>query len=109
MPLVGDSSAFVRCWSKPAGGLEKYFQDFLNSKDETFQHIAVWTVLQLLESDEEVMPRLIRTNKRIVESLQQIAAQEEAQKSATGEYVDEDDADTDISALASRCLELLEE
>jgi vacuolar protein 8 len=45
-----DYSAFNDVWDKPDGGLHKYLYRFLTSPDATFQHIAVWTIVQLLES-----------------------------------------------------------
>jgi vacuolar protein 8 len=37
-------------WDKPDGGMHRYLYRFLTSSDATFQHIAVWTIVQLLES-----------------------------------------------------------
>jgi len=45
-----DYSAFNDVWDKPDGGMHKYLYRFLSSPDATFQHIAVWTIVQLLES-----------------------------------------------------------
>lgn len=45
-----DYSAFNEVWDKPEGGMHKYLYRFLTSPDATFQHIAVWTIVQLLES-----------------------------------------------------------
>ena len=45
-----DYSAFNDVWDKPNGGMHKYLYRFLTSLDATFQHIAVWTIVQLLES-----------------------------------------------------------
>jgi vacuolar protein 8 len=45
-----DYSAFNDVWDKPDGGMHKYLYRFLASPDATFQHIAVWTIVQLLES-----------------------------------------------------------
>jgi hypothetical protein len=45
-----DYSAFNEVWDKPDGGMHKYLHRFLTSPDATFQHIAVWTIVQLLES-----------------------------------------------------------
>ena len=45
-----DYSAFNDVWEKPDGGMHKYLYRFLTSPDATFQHIAVWTIVQLLES-----------------------------------------------------------
>ena len=45
-----DYSAFNDVWDKPDGGMHHYLHRFLSSPDATFQHIAVWTIVQLLES-----------------------------------------------------------
>ena len=47
---IDDYSAFNDVWDKPEGGMHKYLYRFLTSPDSTFQHIAVWTIVQLLES-----------------------------------------------------------
>jgi hypothetical protein len=45
-----DYGPFNDVWEKPDGGLHAYLYRFLSSSDATFQHIAVWTIVQLLES-----------------------------------------------------------
>ena len=45
-----DYSAFNDVWETPDGGMQRYLFRFLSSPDTTFQHIAVWTIVQLLES-----------------------------------------------------------
>jgi vacuolar protein 8 len=45
-----DYSSFNDVWEKPEGGMHQYLHRFLSSTDATFQHIAVWTIMQLLES-----------------------------------------------------------
>lgn len=45
-----DYSAFNEVWDKPDEGMHGYLHRFLTSPDATFQHIAVWTIVQLLES-----------------------------------------------------------
>jgi hypothetical protein len=44
-----DYSTFNKVWDKPEGGLHGYLVRFLASDDTTFLHIAVWTLVQLLE------------------------------------------------------------
>lgn len=46
-----DYSAFNEVWDKPDDGMHGYLYRFLTSPDATFQHIAVWTIVQLLESE----------------------------------------------------------
>ena len=48
---AGDYSYFVKVWKSPKGGLLGFILRFLSSKDEIDQHIAVWTLTQLLESN----------------------------------------------------------
>ena len=48
-----DYSAFNDVWDNPEGGMHQYLHRFLTSPDATFQHIAVWTIVQLLESAGE--------------------------------------------------------
>lgn len=50
-----DYSAFSRAWTEPEGGLQGYLIRFLESRDTTFQHIAIWTLVQLLESGGEFL------------------------------------------------------
>jgi hypothetical protein len=51
-----DYSAFSAVWSEPDGGLHGYLVRFLESEDTTFQHIAIWTLVQLLESQGASLP-----------------------------------------------------
>lgn len=49
--VAGDYSSFVKTWETPRDGLRGFLLRFLASKDEIDQHIAVWTLNQLLESN----------------------------------------------------------
>jgi hypothetical protein len=49
--LAGDYSSFVKTWETPGDGLRGFLLRFLASKDDIDQHIAVWTLTQLLESN----------------------------------------------------------
>lgn len=53
--VADDYTPFNNVWSHPQGGLHAYLVRFLSSNDSTFQHIAVWTLVQLLESGDEQM------------------------------------------------------
>lgn len=54
---AGDYSWFVKCWDSPKDGIRGFLLRFLASKDEIDQHIAVWTLTQLLESNGTNNPR----------------------------------------------------
>ncbi|KAK1220035.1 Vacuolar protein 8 [Marasmius sp. AFHP31] len=55
-----DYSAFNDVWEKPDGGMHRYLYRFLSSPDATFQHIAVWTIVQLLESGGSLISSVSR-------------------------------------------------
>ena len=58
---------------EPNGGIHGYLSRFLASGDATFQHIAIWTLLQLLESEDKTLISLIGKSDSIVEMIKQIA------------------------------------
>lgn len=99
---MGDYSIFVRDWADPNGGIHGYLQRFLASGDPTFQHIAVWTLLQLLESEDKKLIGYISNSEDVVQTV----------KSISDKHIESDEEETDegegeVIALARRCLELL--
>jgi len=68
-----DYSAFNDVWDKPDGGLHKYLYRFLTSPDATFQHIAVWTIVQLLESGDPQLISNIRSSNLLTSNIRQLA------------------------------------
>jgi vacuolar protein 8 len=67
MTVVGDYSIFLQNWTKPQDGISGYLNRFLSSGDPTFQHIAIWTLLQLLESEDSRLLDLISKSEDIVQ------------------------------------------
>ncbi|KAI0090035.1 armadillo-type protein [Irpex rosettiformis] len=68
-----DYSAFNDVWDKPEGGMHKYLFRFLTSPDATFQHIAVWTIVQLLESGDPQLISNIRNSNILIPNIRQLA------------------------------------
>ncbi|RKL25615.1 Vacuolar protein 8 [Fusarium oxysporum] len=99
---VGDYSIFVQNWTEPQGGIHGYLCRFLQSGDATFQHIAVWTLLQLFESEDKTLIGLIGKAEDIIEHIRSIANR---QIETDNEFEDEDEGE--VVNLAQRCLELL--
>ncbi|RGP68971.1 vacuolar 8 [Fusarium sporotrichioides] len=99
---VGDYSIFVQNWTEPQGGIHGYLCRFLQSGDATFQHIAVWTLLQLFESEDKTLIGLIGKAEDIIEHIRSIANR---QIEPDNEFEDEDEGE--VVNLAQRCLELL--
>lgn len=85
-----DYAPFNAVWDHPAGGLEAYLVRFLESGDTTFQHIAVWTVLQLLEGKDPELEAHFRSSKNILPLVRQLAFV--SPSSSTGARVEGDDA-----------------
>lgn len=99
---VGDYSIFVQDWDGPSGGIHGYLKRFLASGDATFQHIAIWTLLQLLESEDKVLISLIGKSEQVVEMVKKIA---DIQVESEGDG--EEDGEGEVSQLAQRSLQLL--
>ncbi|KAK1504993.1 hypothetical protein CPAR01_08353 [Colletotrichum paranaense] len=99
---VGDYAVFVQDWKEPNGGIHGYLTRFLQSGDATFQHIAIWTLLQLLESEDKNLIQLIGQAQDIVDQIKEIANR---QIEPDNEF--EDDDEGEVVNLAQRCLELL--
>ena len=100
--IVGDYSIFVRDWSNPNGGIHGYLKRFLASGDPTFQHIAIWTLLQLLESEDTKLVGLVARSEDIIQMVKTIS-----DKNIESDDDDADDGEGEVVALARRSLELL--
>lgn len=93
----------MRDWSEPNGGIHGYLSRFLASGDPTFQHIAIWTLLQLLESEDKRLQGYITRSEDIVDMVKAIADKNvESDEEEGGE-----DDEGEVVALARRSLELL--
>ena len=103
LPIVGDYSIFIQDWTQPNGGIHGYLSRFLASGDPTFQHIAIWTLLQLLESEDKTLIGLISKSEEIIGMIKGIA---ERNLESDGENED-DDGEGEVVALAKRSLQML--
>ncbi|KAL2266503.1 hypothetical protein VTJ83DRAFT_5855 [Remersonia thermophila] len=99
---VGDYTIFIQNWLEPSDGVHGYLSRFLSSGDATFQHIAIWTLLQLLESEDKKLIGLIGKSDDIVSMVKQIA-----NRPMESDNEAEDDDEGEVVSLAQRCLELL--
>ena len=99
---VGDYSIFVRDWTEPNGGIHGYLKRFLASGDPTFQHIAIWTLLQLLESEDKKLVSMVAKADDIISMVKTIADKHVESDDEEGE-----EGEGEVVALAQRSLELL--
>jgi vacuolar protein 8 len=100
--LVGDYSIFLKKWADPHGGIHGYLHRFLESGDATFQHIAIWTLLQLLESEDRRLIERIQQAQDIVRMVKDIA-----DKVVESDDEDGEDGEGEVVILAKKCLELM--
>jgi vacuolar protein 8 len=100
---VGDYSIFVKKWADPHGGIHGYLHRFLESNDPTFQHIAIWTLLQLLESEDKKLLSKIQRATDVTRMVRSIA-----ERNTESDEEEDQDGDTEVIALARRCVELLD-
>ena len=99
---MGDYSIFVKDWTEPNGGIHGYLNRFLASGDPTFQHIAIWTLLQLLESEDKTLVELISKAEDVIKMIRTIG-----DKKVESDDDDGEDGEGEVVALANRSLELL--
>ncbi|RAR03581.1 ARM repeat-containing protein [Stemphylium lycopersici] len=99
---VGDYSIFIQNWTEPAGGIHGYLRRFLASGDPTFQHIAIWTLLQLLESEDAQLMDHIGKSSEIIDMVTEIA-----ERNIESDDEDNEEGEGEVVTLARRCLELL--
>ena len=102
---VGNYSLFQSSWSQPSGGIHGYLARFLNSGDPTFQHIAIWTLLQLLESDDASLIQTINQSKDVMEVVRDISRRE-VESENEADTAESEDGEAEVVALARRCLEI---
>lgn len=111
---MGDYAPFLRYWHSPHGGIQGYLSRFLASGDPTFQHIAIWTLLQLLESEDKSLIEQINESKDIVDMVRAISEKEGTSDTEreSGSFEGEDgdeEGEGEVVGLAKRCLEFLGE
>jgi len=99
---VDDYSTFIRDWSEPNGGIHGYLHRFLASGDPTFQHIATWTLLQLLESKDKKLVSLAAKAEDIIQMVKVIS-----ERLVESDDEDGEEGEGEVIALAQRSLELL--
>jgi len=100
---VNDYSLFLSSWDQPAGGIHGYLNRFLASGDPTFQHIAIWTLLQLLESDDESLLAVVRKSEDVMKMVREISEKNiESEDDVDGS----EDGEGEAVVLARKCLEM---
>ena len=63
---MNTNNIFLNNWAQPNEGIYGFLIRFLESGSPTFEHIALWTILQLLESNNTEINALIKENETIL-------------------------------------------
>jgi len=103
---------FIEVWDQPDGGMHAYLYRFLSSSDPTFQHIAVWTLVQLLESRDPELLRRIKESPLLLGAIRELTVSQPSSADGTSyarEQEEEDDEEGEngkheIAELARRII-----
>ncbi|GAB7363998.1 hypothetical protein MBLNU230_g4558t1 [Neophaeotheca triangularis] len=101
---VRDYTLFLSSWDAPSGGIHGYLNRFLASGDPTFQHIAIWTLLQLLESGNDALLATINRSEDVMKMVSEISEKDVQDEGSDVEG--SEDGEAEVVALAKRCLEI---
>lgn len=63
---VNNYTKIIEAWDRPNEGIRGFLIRFLKSDYATFEHIALWTILQLLESHNDKVEDLVKNDDDII-------------------------------------------
>lgn len=80
---INNYKKIIDCWNSPNGGIHDFLFRFLKSNFATFEHIALWTILQLLESHNIKVVDLVKNDDELIAGVKRMAnlTSERVQKS----------------------------
>ncbi|ODQ57577.1 hypothetical protein WICANDRAFT_80909 [Wickerhamomyces anomalus NRRL Y-366-8] len=70
---INDYRQIISSWETPNEGILGFLIRFLSSENPTFEHIALWTILQLLESGNNDVTNLIKENENLISAIKKLA------------------------------------
>lgn len=70
---INNYQKIIQCWNEPDDGIRGFLIRFLQSDYATFEHIALWTILQLLESHNVKILELIKQDDELVSGVKKMA------------------------------------
>ncbi|KAH3667738.1 hypothetical protein WICMUC_005270 [Wickerhamomyces mucosus] len=107
---LSDYKQIISNWEQPNQGIVGFLQRFLHSENPTLEHIALWTILQLLESNNQQIIKLIKSNEEILENIKRLAndnfqaTQSQNQNSLEDQY---DDPKVELYNLTQQILQFV--
>lgn len=70
---INNYARIIQAWEKPKDGIRGFLIRFLHSDYATFEHIALWTILQLLESHNDKVAELVKSDYEIINGVKRMA------------------------------------
>ena len=100
---------FIEVWDQPDGGTHAYLYRFLSSSDPTFQHITVWTLVQLLESRDLELLQRIKESPLLLGAIRELTVSQTSSADGSSFEEEEDDeewenGEHEIAELARRII-----
>lgn len=93
-------------WAQPNEGIYGFLLRFLQSGSATFEHIALWTILQLLESNNTDINALIKENEAVLSGIKNLS-ESQAQQSTDVAHDLFDDPKVELFNLTQQILQIL--
>lgn len=96
-------------WNSPEEGIYGFLMRFLQSGSATFEHIALWTILQLLESNNDEIQVLIKENESVLLGIKNLSESQQHNNTTqnTAELNDFDDPKVELYNLTQQILQIL--
>lgn len=93
-------------WNTPNDGIHGFLLRFLQSGSDTFEHIALWTILQLLESNNHELQLLIKDDESLLEIIKRQGA---AQRQNQSQYLEDvaDNSKLELFNLTQQIFQIL--
>ncbi len=111
---VKNYDPILKNWEQPVGGIKGFLIRFLTSKNRTFEHIALWTIVQLLESEDVRFYKFINNCPDIIMAIKDVGASSklslnaQAEKDGNIENLDEEEVpQIDLYELVQQITALL--
>ncbi|ODQ77683.1 hypothetical protein BABINDRAFT_41210 [Babjeviella inositovora NRRL Y-12698] len=104
---IPDYAIIVDNWQSPHQGISSFLTRFLASGNPTFEHIALWTILQLLESNDVEVNGLIKENERVLLGIKSVSGQVAHAVNSGGEEEGSDDPKVELFNLTQQILQIL--
>ncbi|XBW37789.1 hypothetical protein QEN19_003368 [Hanseniaspora menglaensis] len=106
----------LSAWESPQDGIVGFLQRFLTSEYLTFEHISLWTILQLADSEDERFIDLLKSNQDIINNVKRLNKQnyeitlkhnQDENQERDEEEENRYDAALELNGLSQQILEIL--